>query len=107
MLLAIVITNLILMVIPLCLGCLVLGYAFRGIRLSKFRNLIEELEKEMLQNHAEILALQKENTELADKLKNNPVPVIPITGTTKEPSAENLPDVSARKKLLSTTNKHS
>ncbi|HYF33408.1 MAG TPA: hypothetical protein VD993_19925 [Chitinophagaceae bacterium] len=83
------------------------GYLFRSSQLNKLSGRIKELEKEMLQNHAEILSLQKENAELTDKLKNNSVPVIPITGGSgKENTAENLPDVTARKKLLgSSSNK--
>ena len=107
MVLAIVITNLIWIMVVACLACGFIGFAFRSSILNKLRKRIEELEKEMLQNHAEILSLQKENIELADKLKNNPVPVIPITGTAKENTSDNLPDVSARKKLLGTSSKNS
>lgn len=82
------------------------GYAFRSVVFKKLRSRIQELEAEMLQNHAEILALQKENTELANKLKNNPVPVIPITGAAKETPSENLPDAATRKKLLTTNKGH-
>jgi hypothetical protein len=106
MLLAIVIANLI-WIIPVCLGFGVAGYVLRTYIIRRLQNRIHELEREMLQNHAEILSLQKENAELSDKLKNNPVPVIPITGANppKENMTENLPDVSARKKLLSSTSK--
>lgn len=104
MLLAIVIANLI-WTLPLCIGFGLAGYAFRSIVLKKMRSRIQELEAEMLQNHAEILSLQRENTELADKLKNNSVPVIPITGTPKDNPADNLPDAATRKKLLSSTTK--
>jgi hypothetical protein len=107
MLLAIGFTNLI-WIFPVCVGFAVIGYAFRGARLLKLKRRVEELEREMLQNHAEILSLQKENTELQDKLKNNPVPVIPITGSGKENAAEGGSDVGSRKKLLgSSSNKHS
>jgi hypothetical protein len=102
--LAIVISNLI-WILPLCIGFGLAGYAIRSVVLKKLRSRIQELEAEMLQNHAEILALQKENTELADKLRNNAVPVIPITGTPKENPGDNLPDAATRKKLLSTSNK--
>lgn len=102
--LAIVIANLI-WILPLCIGFGLAGYAFRSAIVKKLRSRVQELEAEMLQNHAEILALQKENTDLTDKLKNNPVPVIPITGTPKETPGENLPDVATRKKLLSSSTK--
>ena len=104
MLLAIVLSNLILTV-PVCIGCGIAGYAMRSVMIRKMRKRVQELEAEMLQNHAEILSLQKENTQLTDKLKNNPVPVIPITGNAKENPTENLPDVTARKKMFSSSGK--
>lgn len=104
MLLAIVIANLI-WILPLCIGFGLAGYSFRSIIIKKLRSRVQELEAEMLQNHAEILSLQKETTDLANKLKNNPVPVIPITGGAKDNPADNLPDVATRKKLLSSSTK--
>ena len=102
--LAIVIANLI-WILPLCIGFGLAGYAFRSVVIKKLRSRIQELEADMLHNHAEILALQKENTELADKLRNNSVPVIPITGAAKDNPGDNLPDAATRKKLLSTSTK--
>ena len=100
MLLAIVISNLI-WILPVCLGFGLAGYLLRSVKLAKLNNRVHQLEAEMLQNHAEILALEKENAQLADKLKNHQaVPVIPITGAPKENPVENLPDGAARKKLL-------
>jgi hypothetical protein len=107
MLLAIAFSNLIWMV-PVCIGFGIVGFTFRSVQLRSMRHRVGDLEKEMLQNHAEILLLQKENAELSDKLKNNPVPVIPITGSGKENATESLPDVATRKKLLSSpVKKHS
>ncbi|HEY0678332.1 MAG TPA: hypothetical protein VGD17_08595 [Chitinophagaceae bacterium] len=107
MLLAIAFANLVWMV-PVCIGFGIVGFSLRSAQLRSMRHRVGDLEKEMLQNHAEILLLQKENAQLADKLKNNPVPVIPITGSGKENTTESLPDVSTRKKLLSSTaKKHS
>ena len=106
MLLAFVIANLT-WILPLCLSFGIAGFLFRSNQIGKLNRRIKDLEKEMLQNHAEILSLQKENTELTYTLKNNTVPVIPITGTPKENSNEPLPDVTTRKKLLgSSANKH-
>jgi hypothetical protein len=99
MLLAIVISNLI-WIVPACVLCGVAGYLLRGTLLRKLVRRVHELESEMLQNHAEILSLQKENTELVNRLKNPAVPVIPITGSPKENTGEALPDVTARKKML-------
>jgi hypothetical protein len=81
----------------LCIICAFGGFLFRSAQLNRLKGQIRQLEKQTLQSDAEILALQKENSQLQDQLKNNPVPVIPIT--TKE-NAENLPDAAARKKLL-------
>jgi hypothetical protein len=69
------------------------------------RDQVRRLEKQNLQTDAEILALQKENGLLQEQLKNNPVPVIPIT--TKE-NPDSLPDSGSRKKLLgkSAANQH-
>ena len=108
MLLAIVISNLI-WILPVCIGFGLAGYLLRGAKLGKLTKRVRQLEAEMMQNHAEILALERENAQLADKLKNyQAVPVIPITGAPKETPAENLPDVAARKKLLgSSAKKHS
>lgn len=107
MLLAIVIANLI-WILPLCIVFGIAGFLFRSNQIGKLNRRIKELEKEMLQNHAEILTLQKENADLTDKIKNNTVPVIPITGAPKDSTSEALPDVTARKKLLgSSANKHS
>ncbi|HYE54473.1 MAG TPA: hypothetical protein VD996_06500 [Chitinophagaceae bacterium] len=106
--LAIGITNLIWILPVACVFSAIIGFAVRGAQTSKLRSRVNELEKEMLNNHAEILALQKENTLLQDKLKNNSVPVIPITGSSKENAGEGVPDVASRKKLLSSSaNTHS
>ena len=103
MLLAITIAALSYM-IPACAASALVGFIFRSSQINSLKKRVGELEKEMLQNHAEILTLQKENCELSDKLKNSNVPVIPISGATKENS--DVPDVSLRKKLLgNATNK--
>jgi len=107
MVLAIGITNLVWLLPVACLGCALVGFAMRGMQISKLRKRVAELEKEMLNNHAEILLLQKENTQLQDNLKNNNVPVIPITGSGKDNSGDGVPDVAARKKMLSSSSKKS
>lgn len=106
MLLAIVIANLI-WIVPAVVLFGVAGFLLRSNQLRKLNRRINELESEMLQNHAEILSLQRENTELMNRLKNPAVPVIPITGSQKESNGEPLPDVTARKKLLGSTSKKS
>ena len=93
--------------IPLaCLISAIVGFIFRSAQLNKLRGQMHRLENQMRQTDAEILSIQRENGFLQDQLKNSTAPVIPIT--TKE-SQENLPDSSARKKMLgkSTANQHS
>jgi hypothetical protein len=76
------------------------GFILRTAQLNRLKRKIFDSERQSLHQDAEILALQKENSQLMEQLKNNSAPVIPLTA--KEPS-ENLPDTSTRKKLLSKT----
>lgn len=82
------------------------GFSIRAKQISKSRARIEELEREVLNNYAEILSLEKENTAMETKLQDFQIPVIPIkTALKDEPSeVEKFPDVSLRKKLLSKEN---
>ena len=84
--------------IPLaCLISAFAGFILRSAQLNRLKEQVVRLEKQNLQTDAEVLALQRENGLLQQELKNNPVPVIPIT--TKE-NPDNLPDSASRKKLL-------
>jgi hypothetical protein len=80
-----------------------IGFAFRSAQLSKYRNRIGELEKDILSNYSDILDLQKDKADLEQRLKqNSDIPVIPInTIPTEDKKGEKLQDVSMRKKLLS------
>lgn len=98
MLLAIEITINVLWIALACFGFGLIGFLLRSARMGSLKEKIRDLEKEMLQNHSEILSLQKENTELVNNIKNNSVPVIPISS--KE-NAEAVVDANLRKKLLS------
>ena len=82
------------------------GFFLRSGQLSKCRNKIEELEREILSNYAEILTLEKENTSMESKLQDIQSPVIPLKVGVKEETVdgEKFPDVSIRKKLLSREN---
>jgi len=82
------------------------GFVLRARQLSKSRAKIEELEREILSNYAEILILEKENSGMESKLQDIQIPVIPINTTKKDDLLEkdNFPDVSLRKKLLSKEN---
>ena len=98
----------------LLVGCLafslLIGFAFRSAQIKSLRNKISHLEKEMMDAHAEILELQRGKVGLEERLKeSSPIPVIPINVVAEEKSAEKIPDVSMRKKLLAqkSAEKHS
>ena len=70
------------------------GFLFRSAQLKKQKNMVSELEKEMMASHAEILELQQEKQVLEKQLiGTSSIPVIPITA--KE--SEKLQDKSAGK----------
>lgn len=88
--------------VSMLVGILVLAFAsgllFRGAQLKKQKRRIGELEKEMMDNHAEILELQKEKLMLESQLKGeSTIPVIPITAK-EEKKSDKPQDMSATKK---------
>jgi hypothetical protein len=82
------------------------GFSLRYRQLLKCRTRIEELEREILNNYAEILTLEKENSGMESMLQDIQSPVIPIKTAMKEELEENqkVPDISLRKKLLTKEN---
>ncbi len=76
-----------------------IGFIPRSSRLRKAQRTIDRLEKEMLANHAEILALQKEMTSKTGLPSRTPI--VPIRENGNEPKKETLPDPAVRKKMLS------
>ena len=71
------------------------GFILRHSQLKKLKYKVNDLEKEMIASHAEILELQQEKHVLEKQLKGaSNIPVIPIT--VKE--SEKLQDKSAGKK---------
>ncbi|HMH33870.1 MAG TPA: hypothetical protein VK543_12615 [Puia sp.] len=82
------------------------GFSLRGRQIAKSRSRIEQLEREILNNYAEILTLEKENTGMESKLQDFQSPVIQIKTAIKDETleGEKFPDVSLRKKLLSKEN---
>jgi hypothetical protein len=85
----------------LLIAALVIGYLFRSAQLNSLKRKLNELQQELLSNHADILELQQEKTAFEQKLKEySSSPVIPITVSTDEKNAEKLQDVSMRKKLF-------
>jgi hypothetical protein len=98
----------------LLVGCLafsaLIGFAFRSGQIKSLKYKISQLEKEMLETHAEILDLQRSKVNLEEKLKvSSPIPVIPINVVAEDKAADKMPDVTMRKKLLSqkSAEKHS
>jgi hypothetical protein len=97
--------NILVLALIALVGALV-GYRLRGIQISRNRTKIEELQREILNNYAEILALEKENISMETKLQDYQIPVISIKSTKKDEAAEaeKSPDIALRKKLLSREN---
>jgi hypothetical protein len=86
-------------------GAIITGFALRSIQVAKMRTKIEELEREILNNYAHILDLEKENTTIESKLQDIQIPVIAMkTAIKEEPAKTKFPDISLRKKLLSKEN---
>ena len=79
-----------------------IGYKMRTGQVRRKEEEIDQLEKEMMNSHSEILDLQKEYALLESKLNGLEIPVIPIKTAIKleEQQSEQFPDISMRKKLL-------
>jgi hypothetical protein len=82
------------------LGTACIGYAVSRGKIVRKRFRIAELEHELIRNHAEILMLQKEFIAIELQLHNAKDSVVVMKNVLKPESAEKLPDVSLRKKLL-------
>jgi hypothetical protein len=54
------------------------GYLLRSKQLKSYKRKVLDLEKEMLNNHAEILELQKERAIMLQQMKESKIPVIPM-----------------------------
>ena len=74
------------------------GFILRHSQLKKLKYKVNDLEKEMIASHAEILELQRDRLLLEEKLKGNSnIPVIPITAK-EEKKSDKLQDKSLSKK---------
>lgn len=74
------------------------GFLLRQSQLKKLKAKVNDLEKEMITSHAEILELQRDRLLLEEKLKGNSnIPVIPITAK-EEKKSDKLQDKSIGKK---------
>ena len=99
MLVFIEITLNIFVLVAMLIAAVLIGFMPRTARLRKAQRTIDKLEKEMLANHAEILALQKEmNTS---NNQSSRTPIVPIRENGSETKKETLPDPAVRKKILS------
>lgn len=65
------------------------GFRLRRLPLGKKNARINELEREMLQAHFEILKIQKEYCELESKFRDLTIPVISLRPPAKEGEPEN------------------
>jgi hypothetical protein len=72
------------------LVAVLIGYSLRSRQLRKKQFKIVELRKEMVENHAHILQLQKEYVDLQSKFTDVKTPVVGIRNTVKEPDNQNL-----------------
>ncbi len=84
----------------LALMFFIIGFIFRKNQLNSLHKKIVDLEREMLSCHAEILQLQRDKIDLIKSITEPPIPVISISSGKEERSAEKMPDVTSRKKLL-------
>jgi septal ring factor EnvC (AmiA/AmiB activator) len=80
-----------------------IGFFLRTTQIARSRARIIFLEREIRDNHAEILELQRDFIALELKMNVVKGPVIKMKNVSKE-NNEKLPDVSLRKKLLTKEN---
>ena len=76
-----------------------IGFVIGRMKMARSRAKVEELEKEMMNSHAEILELQKSYVELENKLQQQSIPVISMKLNGKEnPTKENVRKTGAPEK---------
>ena len=79
-----------------------IGFMLRGNKVAALKDKIAGLETEMLNNHANILQLQREKALLENQLQQSDIPVIPITAAKDDKdNANKATDAGLRKKLAS------
>jgi hypothetical protein len=67
-----------------------IGYRLRSRQIWKKQNKIVELRKEMVDNHAYILQLQKEYVDLQSKFEDQKIPVLGMKDSAKGYDNQNL-----------------
>src|SRR6476469_7905819 len=70
------------------------GYMIRSVQVNSLRKKVMELESEMLQNHAQILDLQRNNDNLELAIKESKIPVIPIKPKEDDASGQDTRKIS-------------
>lgn len=100
--LAILVNINILLLASLVIAAVGLGYLIRSSQINSLKKKIGDLEREMLDSHAEILQLHRDKIDLMKSIAEPVIPVIPITNGIEDKNIEKLPDGTIRKKLLST-----
>jgi hypothetical protein len=82
------------------------GFAFRAKIILRYREKIEELEREILNNCAHILDLERETLHMENKIQDTKSPVITMKAPNMEVevTSKKVPDISLRKELLSKKN---
>jgi cell division protein FtsL len=82
------------------------GFAFRAKIILRYREKIEELEREILNNYAHILDLERETLFMENKIQDIKSPVITMKAPNieAEVATKKVPDISLRKELLSKKN---
>jgi len=66
------------------IGSFIIGFLIRANQIRSLRRKIVELETEMLNNHADILELQRGKALLEQNLQASKIPVIPLNPTKEE-----------------------
>ena len=74
----------------LVVGSAVIGFFARSRSISSFRRKVAELENEMLRNHADILDLQKQKSELEQRLNSSEIPVITLKPAKDDKSSPSI-----------------
>ena len=87
------------------LGAAVVGFLGRSRQLAKKNRRIAELEREMMQAHAEVLSTQRDYCELESKVKDDTSPVIAMIKTKNEeppPKSGERPDRGRKNRATGT-----
>lgn len=80
----------------------ILGYVIGKMQKAALENKVGELEKEMLNSHAEILQLQRDKIDLIKSISEpSGIPVIPLNAKEEKAGDKNI-DISLRKKVINT-----